>query len=307
MDTLRLPAPLYVGRLFGIPIRLDWSWMPMIPLYAWAIAGVYLPNNAPGRSLSEYWTLGVVTAALLVASVLAHELAHALVARSEGLDVEDITLHIFGGMARLSGEPPTPSAEFKIAVVGPGASFAIGIFFLLVDTLVVHGTTELGIGRVLRHLGIVNLLLATFNLLPGFPLDGGHVLRAILWRHSGDPAAAFRKAKAAGRSIGVSLVGVGLYVYFFSEKLIGLWSVSIGALVLLALMTSERGAAVRALSVAGEVARRPAVSIGPHTTIHALVHDVLPEHRQTAFLVTERGLLQGALHLESIRDVARDA
>src|SRR5262245_8320291 len=136
--------------LFGIPVRLDWSWMPTIPLYSWAIAAVYLPTNAPGRSQAEYWALGLLTSLLLVASVLVHELAHALVARAEGLEIEHITLHLFGGLARLSGEPATPKAEFKIAVVGPGASFAVGVFFLLLDTLFIHGTTALALGRVLR-------------------------------------------------------------------------------------------------------------------------------------------------------------
>src|SRR5262249_20225983 len=140
-----------------------------------------------------------------------HELAHALVARSEGVEIVDITLFLFGGMARMAGEPPTAAAELKIAAVGPGASFGLGVLFLLFDTLLVHGTHYVGTGRVLYHLGIVNLGLAMFNLLPGFPLDGGRVLRAILWMKRKDPVSATRTARTWGRAIAWSLLGVGLY------------------------------------------------------------------------------------------------
>lgn len=281
----------------------------MIPIYSWAIAAVYLPRTAPDRSPVEYWVLGGVTTLLLVVSVIAHELAHALVARAEGLDIYDITVHLFGGMARMTGEPPTPSAELKVAVVGPGASFALGIFFLLLDTLLVHGTTYLAEGRVLRHLGIVNLVLATFNLLPGYPLDGGRVLKAVLWRRRGDLASALRTARSAGRSIAISLLGVGVYVFLFTDKLTGLFSISFGAVLLLALGEAERitpRGARRANTVA-DFMRRPPVAVRPETTVHSLVHDVLPNHRQTAFLVTADGRLHGVLALEEITDLPRDA
>jgi Zn-dependent protease len=206
MSALRLPAPVFAGRIFGVPIRLDWGWIPMIPVYSWAIAAVYLPRVAPERPVVEYWVWGIVTTFLLVVSVVAHELAHAVVARAEGLEIHDITVHLFGGMARMSGEPATPSAELKIAVVGPGVSFALGIFFLLLDTLLVYGTPYLAAGRVLRHLGLLNLFLATFNLLPGYPLDGGRVLRAVLWRRRGDAASALRTARSAVRRDSASLL-----------------------------------------------------------------------------------------------------
>jgi Zn-dependent protease/CBS domain-containing protein len=308
MRALRLPAPISLGRILGIPIMLDWSWVPMIPIYAWGIAGVYLPHEAPNRSLATYWALGLVATVLLVASVVAHELAHALVARAEGVEIEDITVHMFGGMARLKSEPPTPSAELKIAVVGPGASFALGVFFLLLNTFLLYGTTYVAEGRVLRHLGIVNLVLATFNLLPGFPLDGGRALRAVLWHRRGDAESALRTAKAAGHSIGISLLAVGLYVYLTSDEFTGLSSISIGALMLLALMASDRRPMRRARgATTADVMRRPPVTVAPGTTVERLVDDVLPIHKQAAFLVAQDGRLHGVLALESIRDLPRDA
>jgi Zn-dependent protease len=307
MRAIRLPAPLFAGRVLGIPVLLDWSWIPMIPVYSWAIAAVYLPRVAPGRPIAEYWFWGVTTTFLLVVSVVVHELAHAVVARVEGLEIHDITVHLFGGMARMSGEPPTPSAELKIAVVGPGASFALGIVFLLLDTLLIYGTSYLAAGRVLRHLGLLNLFLATFNLLPGFPLDGGRALRAILWRRRGDAASALRTARSAGRSIAISLLGVGLYVYFFTEKLTGILSMAMGAVLMLALSARERPVhgAARTNTVADHM-RRPA-AVDPATTVHALVNDVLPAHRQTAFLVMSGGRLYGVVPLESLKDLPRDA
>jgi Zn-dependent protease len=308
MTAIRLPAPLFAGRVLGIPIRLDWSWVPMIPVYSWAIAAVYLPRVAPDRPIAEYWVWGVVTTFLLVVSVIAHELAHAVVARVEGLEVHDITVHLFGGMARMSGEPATPSAELKIAVVGPGVSFALGLVFLLLDSLLIYGTEYLAAGRVLRHLGVLNIFLATFNLLPGFPLDGGRVLKAVLWRRRGDPVSALRTARSAGRSIALSLLGVGLYVFFFTDKLTGLLSVAMGAVLMLALGTREREVPRRArANTVADLMRRPAVAVAPTTTVHELVNVVLPAHRQTAFLVTSGGRLHGVVELEALRDLPRDA
>jgi Zn-dependent protease len=308
MRALRLPAPLFVGRIFGIPILLDWSWIPMIPVYAWAIAAVYLPHQAPGRSPAAYWALGLVTTVLFVVSVVVHELAHALVARTEGVEIDDITVHLFGGMARLRSEPPTPSAELKIAVVGPGASFALGIFFLLLDTYLVYGSSYLAEGRVLRHLGIVNLVLATFNLLPGYPLDGGRALKAVLWRWRGDAASALLTARSAGRSIAISLIAVGLYVYQFTDKFTGLSSLSVGAMMLLALVAGDRRGARRARAATiADVMTKPPVTISPETTVEQLVDEVLPAHPQTAFLVASQGRLHGVLALEAIKELSRDA
>lgn len=308
MRALRLPAPLFAGRILKIPLLLDWSWIPIVPVYTWAMAAIYLPGEAPGRPAAEYWVWGATATFLLLVSVVGHELAHAVVARAEGLDIHDITVHLFGGMARMSGEPPTPSAELKIAVVGPGASFALGVLFLLVDTLLVTGSSYVVAGRVLRQLGVLNLFLATFNLLPGFPLDGGRVLRAVLWRRRGDAAAALRTARSAGRSIAISLIGVGAYVWTFTNKYPGILSITLGAMLLLALGAREDATPRRSRTrTVADRMRRPPVTLAPTTTVHALVNDVLPEHPQTAFLVTSDGRLFGVVELEALRDLPREA
>src|SRR5215216_6303406 len=176
------PRPIYLGRVFGIPIRAHYSWLLVFPFYAWAIASALLPREAPGLTPAHYWALGLLTTVLLFASVLAHELAHSLMARAEGLGTGNITLYMFGGLASLNGQPAQPSSEFKMAVVGPAASFLAGTVFFLADELLLYDTPHRGLGQVLRHVGNINLLLAGFNILPGMPLDGGRVLRAMIWR-----------------------------------------------------------------------------------------------------------------------------
>jgi Zn-dependent protease len=311
LRVVRDQRPVFVARLFGIPLLLDWSWMPVIPLYSWAIAGMYLPNAVPGHSVAEYWALGLLTTFLLVVSVVAHELAHALVARSEGVEIEDITLYLFGGMARLAGEPPTPAAELKIAVVGPGTSFGLGVLFLLLDNLLIYGFGYEVMGRVMYHLGTVNLVLATFNLLPGFPLDGGRALRAILWWRRGDVASATRTARSAGRAIAWSLLGVGLYMVLSAEWMAGLWALSIGAILLTLLgLGDHRGARASGAAAGAPVAsvmRRPPVTVTPETTVGELIDVTLSVHRQSSFVVARDGRLHGILSLASIRDLPKES
>lgn len=309
MTSLRLPRPVAIARPFGIPLLLDWSWLPVVPLYTWAIAAFYLPERVPGLSSAEYWTLGLVTTLLLVVSIVVHELAHALVARAEGVEIEDITLYLFGGMARMASEPKTPRAELLIAIVGPGASFALGVLFFGIVTFALYGTQYAGLGAVLRHLGLINLVLALFNLLPGFPLDGGRVLRAILWKRRGDYRRATQTAMSAGRAIAFSLVGVGLYVAVASRDYgTGLWAISIGAILLVVLGLSDRASATarRAAGTVEAVMRAPVVAVTPETTIDELVNDTLPIHRQTHFAVARDGRLHGVISLADLRELPRE-
>src|SRR6185436_14392852 len=150
------PKPFYLGRVFGIPIFAHYSWLPVFPFYAWAIASGLLPREAPGLATAQYWALGFVTTTLLFVSVLAHELAHSIMARAEGLGTGQITLYMFGGLSTLNGQPALPSSEFKIAIVGPAASFLVGIVFFLIVGVFPHGKSHTAIGQVLRHLGNIN-------------------------------------------------------------------------------------------------------------------------------------------------------
>jgi len=199
-------GPRPVCRIAGMPVAVDWSVLVIAALLAWGLAETILPRMAPGHRPVAYWLAGLVGAVLLMCSVLAHELAHALVARRSGVEVERLTLWLFGGVASLRGEPRTARADFRIAAVGPATSVAVGVGFgALAFALAVVRAGELAVG-VAVWLGLVNIVLAVFNLAPGAPLDGGRVLRAFLWHRWGDRFRAAAAATTAGQAVAGGLV-----------------------------------------------------------------------------------------------------
>lgn len=297
--------PIYLGRVFGVPIRAHYSWLPVFPFYAWAISSVYLPNQVRGLPLWEYWVLGFITTTLLFVSVLVHELAHSLMARAEGIGTGNITLYMFGGLATLDGQPARPSSEFKIAVVGPAASFIIGTVFFALDELLLKGTHHLGPAQVLRHLGIVNWYLAGFNILPGLPLDGGRVLRAVLWHLNKNYNAATRVAVRSGPTIAVALVVGGGYLFLIVDWVTGLWSVTIGLMLGIVLLTSEGLAAVKQRAKRGtveEAMSRDVILVSPDMKVQEFIDRVLKNNHHTSFAVGSRGRLHGVLVLEEMKE-----
>jgi Zn-dependent protease/predicted transcriptional regulator len=302
------PKPFYLGRVFGIPIRAHYSWLPVFPVYALVIVN-YLPRQVPGLPAYQYWALALVTTCLLFVSVLAHELAHAVMARAEGLGTGNITLYIFGGLATLQGQPANPYSEFKIAVVGPAASFLLGTVFFLADELLLHGTTYRATGQILRHLGILNWFLAGFNIMPGLPLDGGRVLRAVLWRFNKNFRAATQMAVRSGLMIAIALVACGVYFYLFREKITGIMSVLVGVIIALMLGSTEGRAVGQRRAKRGtveEVMNRDVVLISPDMKVDDFVNGVLNHNRHTSFPVARDNRLHGLLMLEELKAVPRE-
>jgi Zn-dependent protease len=300
--------PFYLGRVLGIPILAHYSWLPVFPLYAWVISSMLLPIKVPGRPVWEYWTLGVLTASLLFASVLGHELAHSLMARAEGIGTGSITLYLFGGLASLGGQPAVPSSEFKIAVVGPAASFLIGGVFFGLDYLLFHNTTYLAPSQVFRHLGIVNWILAGFNILPGLPLDGGRVLRAIIWRMNRNYALATRTAVRAGMTISLALLLYGAYTVF-SDVIIGFWCLIIGLLLATMLLSSRRkgaGGRAPAPGTVEEVMTHEVVTVAPGINVQEFIDTVLRNNRFTSFPVALEGRLHGLILLKELKEIPPD-
>ena len=305
------PKPFYLGRVFGIPIYAHYSWLPVFPFYAWAIASGLLPREAPGLSVVQYWALGLLTTMLLFASVLVHELAHATMARAEGLGTGNITLYMFGGLASLNGQPAQPSSEFKIAVVGPAASFMIGAIFFLAIPPLVGGTTHRAIGQVLRHLGLVNWFLAGFNILPGLPLDGGRVLRAILWRYNKNFRAATQLAIRSGLMIAITLVVAGVYSFIMVPDygITGLWMMIIGLMIGLMLGTTEgrsRGVWRVKRGTVEDVMNRDVVQIPPNMKVTDFINKVLNNNHHTSFPVVLERRLHGMLLLEELKRTPRE-
>ncbi|WP_369221172.1 site-2 protease family protein [Streptomyces sp. R39] len=236
---------LSLGRIAGVRVGLHWSVLVIVVLVTLALAQGRFPAAHPGHSALLYWALGLLTAVVFLASLLAHELAHAVVARRNGVPVEGITLWMLGGAARLSGEAPTPAAEFRIAGVGPLTSLlaggllagaAVGLDALHASALLVEAVA---------WLAAINVLLAVFNSLPAAPLDGGRLLRAYLWRRTGDRLRATRGASAAGRALGWFMVVTGFAAVLLRGDLSGLWAALLGWFLIAAATSEARQAEIR--------------------------------------------------------------
>jgi Zn-dependent protease len=209
-------------------VGFNWSLLVVFGLIVWSLADGVLPAEAPGQPGLTYWLVSLVVALLFFASILAHELAHSLVARREGQPVEGITLWLFGGVSKLGGDAGAPGVEARVAVVGPLTSFALAILFLGISIAVAPVLPPVVVGG-LFWLAVINFMLGAFNLLPGFPLDGGRLLRALLWQREHDRARATARAAAVGRALGLVLMGVGVLELMFRGSVIGgLWMLFIG-------------------------------------------------------------------------------
>ena len=214
-----------IGRIFGISVDLDYSWFLVLGLLTWMLAVSYYPAEFAGWSAAQYWFVGLATALMLFVSVLIHELGHAVVAKKYGMPVPRIVLFIFGGVSEIGGEPPNASAEFWIAVVGPIVSFVLAAFFWEIEPLLYSWPQLYALAK---YLSLLNLILGVFNLIPGFPLDGGRVMRAVLWFFTGKYRRATAIAATTGRFIGFLLIFLGVWQALRGNFIGGLWTAFIG-------------------------------------------------------------------------------
>ena len=297
-------------RLFtirGIDVAVHVSWFVIFGLVTWSLATAYFPMVIRGLSVPEAWTLGVVASVLLFASVLIHELAHSFMAKARGLDVHSITLFIFGGVSNLTGEAKKPSAEFQIAIVGPLTSFAIAA--IAYGVTVAAGENRM-VGAVAGYLALINALLGAFNLVPGFPLDGGRVLRSIVWTATGDLRRATRVATAVGQLVAWGLMLLGFWRVFAGDLFGGLWTVAIGWFLQNAAEATLQQTVLETrlgrLRV-GDVVRPDPIGATPDTTVEQLIEQhVLPGSRRAVPIVDGERLV-GIVTLSDIRDVPVDA
>jgi Zn-dependent protease/CBS domain-containing protein len=308
---------LTIARVYGIPVRIDYRWFAVVALSVWLIASnlqshaIQVGNvSLPPHAKATAWLLGLITTAGLFLSVFGHELAHALMARAEGIEIEEIVLHPFGGLARLKTEPQNPRAEFRIAFAGPTASFVFAVLAFAAAKIAALGNYEATV-VVFFLIGSGNLLLALFNLFPGYPLDGGRVLRALLWKRSGNIQDATRKAGICGILIGGVLILFGVYIMIAPNwrptepYFMGVWSILVGLFLLDTATRVVKNAQGARLVTVGE-AMSPPISIEPGLVVTRFVDDVLPLHRQTSFPVALSGRLHGILSLEDLKSLPRD-
>ena len=308
---------LTIARVYDIPVRIDYRWFVVVALSVWLIAS-NLQNYAiqvgnvrlPPHALLTAWILGLITTAGLFLSVFGHELAHALMARAEGIEIEEIVLHPFGGLARLKTEPQNPRAEFRIAFAGPASSFLFSLLAFAGAKIAAVGSYEATV-VVFFLIASGNLLLALFNLFPGYPLDGGRVLRAILWRRSGNIVEATRQAGICGVLIGGVLVVFGVYILILliwrvtQHYYMGGWSILVGLFLLDTAAKIVKSARDGRLATVADAMSAP-FALEPGLTINRLVDDILPLHRQTTFPVAVDGRLHGILSLEDVKAISRE-
>lgn len=216
-----------LGRVAGIHVQAHWSLLATLALLSWMIAEYILPQQVSGRSPAWYWFTAVLTAVLFLISLLAHELAHSIVAKRHNIKVERITLWLLGGMSELADEPRTARADLQVALAGPLTSFAVGLAALALAAAIHTGADPL-LTTAATWLGVTNLILGIFNLLPGAPLDGGRVLRAVLWARTGDRLSAMSSAARSGRALGLVLMLIGATEIIALNNFGGLWLMLLG-------------------------------------------------------------------------------
>lgn len=300
-----LKRQFLLTHVSGIPVRIDFRWFFVLALMSW-ITAVNLYSSRLIDNFLICLVFGLLTTIILFVSIFLHEYAHSVVARMEGVEVLEIVLHPFGGLARFRHEPDTPRAEFRIAIAGPAASFLIAIFFVVL--MVGADALDLKILVTLAFfLALWNFLLAVFNMFPGYPLDGGRVLRAYLWRRGTDLNEATILTGKFGKIIAIALIVFGIIILLSAKDgfFTGFWTIVVGIF----LYDSARGIIKQVnefenLSV--EEAMQLPVTILPESDVLKFVDTILPIHRRTVFLVAENKQFYGVLMLEDLKKLPRE-
>jgi len=283
-------------KLFGFEVRVDLSWLIIAFLIVWSLSRGFFPYQHKDLSSSTYLWMGIVGALGLFVSIVFHELWHSLVARRVGLPMKGITLFIFGGVAEMDDEPPNAKAEFFMAIAGPLSSIVLGFFFYAFYSTFVK--LPVPVEGVLRYLALINWILAGFNLLPAYPLDGGRVLRSALWSWKEDLRWATRIASQTGSAFGIVLILLGLLNVFYGNLIGGIWWFIIGMFLRNASQMSYKQVLVRK-ALEGEKVRRfmneEPVSVPPSISLRELVEDYVYKYHYKMFPVVENGNLIGCI------------
>jgi Zn-dependent protease len=293
-----------LGKIFGIQIGLDYSWFVIFALLTWMLAGSYYPEEFKHWSPLLYWLMGAVTAIMLFASVLLHELGHSVVALRYKIPVRSITLFLFGGVAQIGAEPPSAIAEFFIAVAGPLVSLALAIFFYAAQPLVAGVEPLLGL---VKYLAYINLALVLFNLIPGYPLDGGRVLRAVVWAITGNMSQSTLIAANVGRFFAFLLIFAGVWQMFSGNVGNGLWIAFIGWF-----LDNAASVQIQQVMFQGLTGHHVSQAMSTHYAIipedlalQQLVDEQILGRGQRNFLVSRGDQTVGLMTLHRIKEVPR--
>jgi Zn-dependent protease/CBS domain-containing protein len=296
-------------KLFGFQVGIDWSWLIIAVLIAWSLSTGYFPYLYKDLPTSTYWKMGILGAVGLFLSIIFHEMCHSLVARKYGLPMKGITLFIFGGVAQMDREPPSPKAEFMMALAGPLSSFLIALFF--------YGFYIMGKGSgwsppvygVVGYLAMINGLLGAFNLLPAFPLDGGRVLRSILWKVKKNLRWATRISSYVGSAFGILFIVLGVISFLRGSVIGGVWWFLIGLFLRNAASVSYQQILIRR-ALEGEKVQQfmtsQPVTVGPSTSISELVDNYVYKYHFKFFPVVDSNRLVGCVSTRQIKDIPKE-
>lgn len=304
MNSSLQAGSLKVATVMGIPIRVHFSWLIIFGLITWSLATFYFPKAAPELKGLSYWINGIIASVLLFVSVALHELSHSFVAKRHGIAIGDITLFIFGGVAEMRSEPMSPKIEFRMAVAGPLLSFILAFIFFIAEAFVNPHLLK----ALFAYLSYLNLILGIFNLIPGFPMDGGRLLRAFLWRKTGDFFYATRKASSYGRKIALLFIIFGL-VSIFTGHMGGLWLIMIGWFLHTASEASYEQASfqeVLASIKVKDIMVRDVVTISPEMTIETVVNEYFLKLGFGGFPVLGDGGFSGIITMKDIKNIPKD-
>jgi Zn-dependent protease len=297
-----------IGKIGGIDIKLNYSWFFIFLLITWSLATTYLPNQYPGKSEYFYWGIGAASALSLYVSILIHELAHSAVAKRNGLGINSITLHFFGGVSEINEESSNPKTEAIMAFAGPLSSLIIGGLLLALNYIFGNGLPYF-LEAVIFYSGYVNIALALFNMIPAFPLDGGRVFRALLWRRNGNIVKSTRTASGVAGFISVLFMVLGFLSLFSGGSLNGLLLVFIGMFIN---GSSKAGLSQTIISEAlGEMHVREMMTrevrfVGPDVTLQRLIEEWFNVYKHQGYPVTQDGELVGIVTNEDVRKVDPD-
>jgi len=296
-------------RLLGFEVRVDLSWIVLAVLVTWTLAVGLFPYRYQGLEKTVYWWMGVIGAGGLFFSILFHEFCHSLVARKFGLPMRGITLFIFGGVAEMDDEPPSPKAEFFMAAAGPLSSMALGTLFFTLASPMRGSPTAIAVYGVLSYLSMINWLLAGFNLVPAFPLDGGRILRAALWHWKRDLRGATRISSRIGSGFGIFLMLVGALSILLGNIIGGLWQFMIGMFLRSAAESGYRQIVFRKALEGDTVERfmnkRP-VTAPASISIRELVEEYIYRYHFKMFPITEGDKLLGCITTRKVKEIPRE-
>lgn len=292
-----------IGSALGIPVRVHYSWLVVFGLITWSLSTYYFPQAAPDLPVVSYWIKGILASLLLFGSVGFHELAHSVVARKYGMSIDSITLFIFGGVAQMKGEPPHPRAEFMIAMAGPLSSFLLSAIFFVFSLNAMGGMNAL-----FAYIARINLILGIFNLIPGFPMDGGRVLRSYIWGRKKDFFYATRRASGIGQKIAIFFIIFGIFSVFAGMPG-GLWLMLIGWFLFSAAQASYQQSTLQEILSGMKVADimvRDIVTVSPSISLEEALNHYFLRYGYGGFPVVDDGNYLGILSLKELKKIPRN-